>query len=207
MLNVVHGSAQLYFCDCQSFTRDRSVHIPPGHKLLTASLIRVCPPPAGSYIASRQFSRPPPIRFARPAPRRGSMIIAQGKTAEAAALGKSRPVPTLPFSGFAARPMAERRSPTRRPAADRSAPGRRPALQHSLGRAPNQKEGSRSSSAPDPGRRSFLAGPGLVSCRPYRTSVWLASLASLTKDERRHPGPVALDEGESRLPALAEAIC
>jgi hypothetical protein len=40
--------------------------------------------------------------MSRPAPRRGSKIIAQGKTAEVAALGNAHPVPTLPFFWFGA---------------------------------------------------------------------------------------------------------
>jgi len=53
-------------------------------------------PNEGRFVdPSRQFSRPP-------APRRGSMIIAQGKVAEAAALGKEPNQPTSFFpSGFA----------------------------------------------------------------------------------------------------------
>ena len=53
-------------------------------------------PDEGRFVdPRRQFSRPP-------APRRGSMIIAQGKVAEAAALGKEPNQPTSFFtSGFA----------------------------------------------------------------------------------------------------------
>src|SRR5437867_338206 len=51
-----------------------------------------------------QDSRRPLDRLAFPAPRRGSLIIAQGKAAEAAALGKTPPPSTSFFpSGLARR--------------------------------------------------------------------------------------------------------
>jgi hypothetical protein len=78
------------------------------------------------------------------------MIIAQGKAAEAAALGVTPPTPNLSFfqSGLA-RPRRAK---------------------------PDWKKERRSFFASHPGRRSFLACPGLLSYRPYRTSVWLAPL-------------------------------
>jgi hypothetical protein len=88
-------------------------HTRPGKRFwaTTASSI-----PAGnsrsSVAALRGWTRPPPIRYACLAPRRGSKIIAQGKTAAlprrsaakagGAALGNAHPEPTLPFFWFGA---------------------------------------------------------------------------------------------------------
>src|SRR5207249_4373971 len=81
-------------------------------------------------------------------PARGGMIVAQGKAAAAAALGKGAHHPTSFFFGFGA---PERAKP----------------------------EGNKRKSfwIRNPGRRSFLACPGLLSYRPSGTSVWLAALA------------------------------
>ena len=84
-------------------------------------------------------------------PVRGGLITAQGKAAEAAALGKHHPAPKLSCfqSGLAP-----------------------------LGRAkPDWKQERESFCVSSPGRRSFLACPGLLSYRPYRTSIRLAPLA------------------------------
>ena len=42
-----------------------------------------------------------------------------------------------------------------------------------------RKKGRDSRCVRNPGRLSFLACPGLLSCRPYRTPAWLAPLAEL----------------------------
>ncbi len=79
------------------------------------------------------------------------MIIARGKAAEAAAPGKTPPQPNLSFfqSGLARCERAK----------------------------PDWKKERESFRVSYPGRRSFLACPGLLSCRPYRTSAEFAPLA------------------------------
>ena len=81
------------------------------------------------------------------------MIIAQGKAAEAAALGKRPPPDTQPplFPGLPRRPDPARQT---------------------------RKKGRGLFCARNPGRRSFLACPGLLSWRPYRTSTGLTERTS-----------------------------
>jgi hypothetical protein len=94
------------------------------------------------------------IWFARPAPRRGSKIVAQRKATEAAALGKEPPHPTSFFpSGLARRERAK----------------------------PEGKKERSLLWVRNPGRR--CACPGLLSYRPYGTSVWLAPLALSAKEK------------------------
>jgi hypothetical protein len=107
------------------------------------------------------------------------MIIAQGKTAEAAALGNAHPVPTLPFCWFGA------------PAGWRAKPAK----------------GEQIIVRSEPRAALVPRWPWASIISSLQDFSLARSLASLTKDERSHAGPVALDEGESRLPALAEVIC
>lgn len=79
------------------------------------------------------------------------MMAAQGKAAEAAALGSAYPTLCLPF-------FLLRRAGTWASTAE-------------------QEKRESPFWARYPRRRSFLACPGLLSYRPYGTSVWLALLA------------------------------
>ena len=81
------------------------------------------------------------------------MIIAQGKAAEAAALGKRPPPDTQPplFPGLPRWPDPARQT---------------------------RKKGRGLFCARNPGRRSFLACLGLLSWRPYRTSTGLTERTS-----------------------------
>ena len=87
------------------------------------------------------------VRLGRPAPGKGNQLPAQGKAAEAAALGKEARPPRFVFPSGLAR----------------------------SGRAKPEGKGGNSFWAGNPGRR--CACPGLWCHRPYRTSVGLAALA------------------------------